>query len=115
MMNEPRSRKDSYRQARNCLVWSGLICMGVTRALPLAFSIIISILGVGLVLSGCWYWAKYKGKSGWWAMWGLLAPIGFIALSNIKDEYTDSGEAETEKTPQEQETDRLTRIYGREE
>ena len=104
--------KDNYRKARNFLIWSGLICELVAQPLPIAFSIILSIIGIGIVLCGCWNWAKYKGRNGWWAAWGLLAPIGLIALANMKDEYKEI-ENTIQEIPQKQEKDRLTRTLER--
>jgi len=37
-----------------------------------------------LVLYGSYLWATEKGRSGWWCLIGLLAPIGFIALAKLK-------------------------------
>jgi len=50
-------------------------------------------LGIYLVLQGSYWWAKEKGRSGWWCLMGLLAPIGYLVLMSLKDkrleqEYT---------------------------
>jgi len=47
--------------------------------------IILYVSAVALILRGSYCWAKYKGRSGWWALLGLVAPIGFIGLAVLKD------------------------------
>jgi len=43
-------------------------------------------IGLTLTLWGCYLWAKKKGRSGWWCLMGLLAPIGYIVLMNLRDD-----------------------------
>ena len=31
------------------------------------------------------YWAREKGRNGWWCLMGLLAPIGYIVLMKLRD------------------------------
>jgi hypothetical protein len=42
-------------------------------------------LGLYFVIQGSYWWAREKGRSGWWCLMGLLAPIGYIVLMNLKD------------------------------
>ena len=96
-------KRDTYRKNRNAWVWAGIVCLIISRAMGaiLPFSVLFWLLGVGFVLSGCWYWAKYKGRSGWLTLWGLLAPIGFIPLALMNDKYleevSDSSQEQTQK------------------
>jgi hypothetical protein len=48
-------------------------------------AIILWLLGIYLVLQGSYWWAKEKGRSGWWCLMGLLAPIGYLVLMSLKD------------------------------
>ncbi|MBA7563999.1 hypothetical protein ES708_05661 [subsurface metagenome] len=83
--------KDSYRIRRNTGVWIGLILLFMIRflwAVPFV-AIPLWVIGVALLLWGCWNWTKFKGRSGWWMLWGLLAPIGLIALAVLKDKYVE--------------------------
>lgn len=84
-------KKDSYKQGRNTGIWVGLIVLIIGRFLASIFllSMICWLIGLALVLFGSWNWAKYKGRSGWWALWGLLAPIGFIPLALLQDKYVE--------------------------
>ena len=36
--------------------------------------------GFGLSIAGCYLWAKEKHRSGWWSLFGLLGPLGFVVL-----------------------------------
>ena len=49
-----------------------------------AFSILYP-LGYYIVIQGSYYWAREKGRSGWWCLMGLLAPIGYIVLMKLRD------------------------------
>lgn len=46
--------------------------------------IIIETIGVWLVIHGSYFWAREKGRNGWWCLTGLLAPIGFLILYKLK-------------------------------
>ena len=81
--------KEEYRKQRNVAVWSGLGLLILSRILASIWllSLLIWLVGLGVVIWGSWSWAKYKGRSGWWALWGLLAPVGFIPLALMRDKY----------------------------
>ena len=92
-------KKDSYRKARNTGVWIGIIVLFITRffgEVPF-IGIPLWVIGIALVLWGCWNWVKYKGRSGWWTLWGIISPIGFIPLALMKDKYVE--EAQNESAP----------------
>ena len=42
------------------------------------------LLGLGLTVYGCYLWAKLKGRRWTWMFFGLLSPIGLIALAVLK-------------------------------
>jgi uncharacterized membrane protein YhaH (DUF805 family) len=98
-----------YEQARST-IWPGIICLflfilsrfiGAGLIFPsvlggesLFLTIFTIFIGLGTIycfVAGSWGWAKYKGRSGWWALLGLLAPIGFIPLALMKDKYVEAG------------------------
>jgi len=78
----------NYKQARNIGVPSGIIllilCVFFGKILYIFLP--VWLIGVASLLFGCWGWAKYKGRSDLWALWGLLAPIGFIVLALMQKE-----------------------------
>ncbi|MFC2001346.1 oligosaccharyl transferase, archaeosortase A system-associated [Chloroflexota bacterium] len=84
------SRK-GYRQARNVGVCAGIILL-IAALLSNLYNtdlhifLPIWVIGIASLLYGCWGWAKYKGRSEWWALWGLLPPIGFIPLALMQSE-----------------------------
>jgi hypothetical protein len=89
--------KDKYKSLRNNLVWAGLIIAFVSRILvaimpfAAAFALGLSCFGLVLVVIGCYFWAKYKGRNPAWTVFGVIAPIGFIPLAVLRDKMpTDS-------------------------
>ena len=42
--------------------------------------IITMVVGIALLLRGCYTWVKRKNRNILWMFMGLLAPIGFIVL-----------------------------------
>jgi hypothetical protein len=88
--------KAGYRTQRN-QVWLGLAVLFLAvflRAVPVV-GILLWMSAVAFLLAGSWHWAKYKGRSGWWALLGLLAPIGFIPLALMKDKYVEEAKNES--------------------
>lgn len=47
-------------------------------------SLVIFLIGSGFVLWGCYLWVKIKGRHWAWMLFGLLAPIGLLALFLLK-------------------------------
>lgn len=93
------SRGETKRSAKRiaCCIM-GVICMVIGGILVgmapeyyydwTAFdtaAVIFYPLGIYLVLQGSYWWAKEKGRSGWWCLMGLLAPIGYLVLMSLKD------------------------------
>ncbi len=70
---------------RTVLVWIGLVLGYVARVLPGGYSLLLLFVGLSLSVWGCYIWARLKNRSGYWCLFGLLTPIGLIALWKIKD------------------------------
>jgi len=43
------------------------------------------LCGLALVLWGCYMWTRLKGRHWAFMFWGLLAPIGLLGISLLKD------------------------------
>jgi len=95
--------RDNLRRNRNFGIWLGAAALaayyiiGAGAALSGRTTIgdyiaVAAILGLvsaaagGSFVCACYYWAKYKNRSAWLAILGLLAPLGFIPLALMKDE-----------------------------
>ena len=75
---------------RTVLICFGIILIVLGFVIGGAFNIMVmSILGMVLVLGGCCIWAKDKKRNPLYMLWGLLLPIGFIALVVLKDRSGD--------------------------
>lgn len=48
---------------------------------------ILLTLAYFFAIFGSYIWAKEKGRSGWWCLMGLIAPIGYIVLMKLKDKH----------------------------
>lgn len=66
---------------RNVLVTVGVLTMYVANILWLP----LVIPGLVMVLVGCYLWTKLKNRSWAFALFGILAPIGYIPLAMLKD------------------------------
>jgi len=47
--------------------------------------LILSVLGLGLSLYGCYLWAKLKNRHWAWMFLGIITPIGLLPLALMKD------------------------------
>lgn len=79
---------------RWALCLGGVIMMWVGQEIPGEGGIFLVIMGVIAVVWGSYTWAKEKGRSGWWGLLGLTAPIGFLGLMILSDksQTTDKNE-----------------------
>ena len=46
---------------------------------------IATIIGGIIAIIGCNLWARDKNRSWLFALWGLAAPIGYLAMASLKD------------------------------
>jgi len=90
--------RDNYRKNRNFGLWLGMLFLVVYYAVIVAggrigwdlgfrfAAVLIGVASTGSIICACYCWAKYKNRGGWLALWGFLAPLGFIPLALMKDE-----------------------------
>jgi hypothetical protein len=69
------------------IAWAGAILGFIGQRLAPSIDILILIVTLALLISivGCYFWAKGKGQSGWFSLWGILAPIGFLGVALLQD------------------------------
>jgi len=48
-------------------------------------NIILYIISAGLILTGCYIWTELKNRHWGFMFWGLLAPVGLLGISLLKD------------------------------
>ena len=89
--------RDNYRKNRNFGLWLGVgflvvyyvvFVEGLITGWDLGLAMAASLLGVaaqGSIICACYCWAKYKNRDGLLALWGFLAPFGFIPLALMDD------------------------------
>jgi len=93
-------RNKIYKDNRNIGCWWAVILAGISRVI-LAFigdgvmlllmSILFTVGLVWLAVWGCYNWAKLKNRSGGWALFGILAPLGYIPLMLLKTRAETTG------------------------
>jgi dolichyl-diphosphooligosaccharide--protein glycosyltransferase len=76
------SEGGTYKQARNIGIISAIVIILAVCLIhtPLYIFIIAWVCGIAALLYGSWGWAKDKGKSDWWALWGLTI-IGLLVIA----------------------------------
>lgn len=67
------------------------------QAIGLFVNPLISLIGSILLIIGLSYYAKAKGHSRWFGLFGLLSWIGIIVLLVLKDRHITPEEVETRK------------------
>jgi Mg2+/citrate symporter len=76
---------------RPALLWFGaiVIVMGnVAIEGDYANGYIASVAGIAAALIGCYLWTREKNRAWEFALWGLLAPIGYLGIMFLKDKTT---------------------------
>lgn len=73
---------------RPILLWVGSI-LGVGGNLALDIGrpdgSIALVIGLAVVLIGCYLWTREKNRAWVFMLWGLLAPVGFLGIMFLKD------------------------------
>ena len=64
----------------------GILILYTTAFVNMAMLTFWALFAVGIILTlyGSYCWAKYKGRHWAYMFWGILAPIGLIALALLK-------------------------------
>jgi len=76
------------RTLRYFLLWSGAILAVVGNV---AFNTghtngeVGTVVGVIMAVIGCYLWTRDKNRAWGFSLWGLLAPIGYLAIMTLKD------------------------------
>ena len=81
-------KKEEYKHRKTVWAWAATL-LGVIGNIILSygssFGWLFSIAGMLVAIYACWNWTKYKGREPAWALWGILYPIGYLALVLLKD------------------------------
>jgi hypothetical protein len=81
-------KKSAHRIA---LLWFGAIlsiCGNVAIEIGRPAGAIATVIGVVLAMTGCYLWTRDKNRASGFALWGLLAPVGYIAIMSLRDKST---------------------------
>jgi hypothetical protein len=76
---------------RYVLLWAGAI---LTVAGNVAFNTgrtngeVGTVVGVIVAVTGCYLWTRDKNRAWGFALWGTVAPIGYLAIMTLKDKST---------------------------
>jgi thiol:disulfide interchange protein len=67
----------------------GVILAVVGRFLG-AFGLLVSLVGLGLILVGCYRWTREKDRHWVFMFWGLLAPVGLLGIALLRNKTWDN-------------------------
>jgi hypothetical protein len=84
--NEPNSQNNSRH--RIALLWFGaILSISGNAAIEIGRpdGAIATVIGVIMAITGCYLWTRDKNRAPGFALWGLLAPIGYLAIMSLKD------------------------------
>ena len=74
------------------VAWLGTVIMyAVNYWLAYVFDYWLAILMIGLAVTmvGCVLWTQRKRRHVAFALWGLLAPVGFLGIALLRDKSQD--------------------------
>ena len=78
-------KKSSHRIA---LLWLGAI-LSISGNIAIEIGrpdgAIATVIGVIMAMTGCYLWTRNKNRASGFALWGLLTPIGYLAIMTLKD------------------------------
>lgn len=86
-------RYKGYKDSRDAGCWGAVVLAVIGRVIlifisnwmvVLVLSIVFSVGLLWLAIWGCYNWAKLKNRSGFWALFGIIAPLGFIPLMLLR-------------------------------
>lgn len=79
--------KPDTKGAGKSLAWFGFVIGYVVSRIfaDYWFSLLILIIAVCMCVVGCVLWALGKNRHWAFGFWGILAPIGFLGVSLLKD------------------------------
>jgi len=86
--HENQSQKQKFNRISLALGLPGMLLQGIGALSDIS---ILLVLGSIMFLIGLVYYAKAKGRSGWWGLLGLLSLIGLIILSLLPSKSDDAG------------------------
>ncbi len=73
---------------RPILLWVGTI-IGLAGSVALEIGnsngAVGSVVGLIVTMIGCYLWTREKNRASIFALWGLLAPIGFLGIMFLRD------------------------------
>ncbi|MGP8078901.1 MAG: hypothetical protein ACLPVI_00110 [Dehalococcoidales bacterium] len=81
-------KKSKHRLA---LLWFGaILTVSGNLAMELGHpdGAVATIIGVAMATIGCYLWTRDKNRASGFALWGLLAPVGYLVIMSLKDKST---------------------------
>jgi len=81
---EEKGTENTTLGAGKTLAWIGAIIGWVCTRIG-GWASLGLIVAFVLVLWGCYWWATGKGRNWAFMFWGLLAPIGFLGISLLRN------------------------------
>ena len=85
------------RSNRTWYVWIGVVLGFVSRAFGMfsLVQVIMLVVAMVFILAGCYYWTRLKNRHWAFMLWGLIAPIGLLGLTYMRDKTEREATDET--------------------
>jgi len=91
------TRKASEKQ-RNWLITGGIALALFSQLFAFGLSIFMYLISVSLLLNGCYIWTQIKNRHWAFMFWGLIAPIGLLGISLLKDNSDTVNQPESDQS-----------------
>lgn len=72
------------------IAWAGWVVGSIVTRFTGEYWLIPYTIGLVLAVVGCVLWAQRKKRHWLFGFWGLLAPIGFLGVSLLRDRSRDA-------------------------
>lgn len=70
------------------IAWTGAVVMIVGQRTD--YWVLGLFIGIAITMIGCMLWVQRKKRHLAFVLWGILAPIGFLGISLLKDKSLSS-------------------------
>lgn len=67
------------------IAWLGFIINLAGNRVSWEYGFLISFVGIIIAVVGCVLWAQRKNRHWAFGLWGIIAPIGILGVSLLKD------------------------------
>lgn len=85
MLEQKVEKKEIYNEGNGgvAIAWVGVIIARIGQYFD--YWLLCLIIGTVITILGCVLWTKRNNRHWAFSLWGILAPIGFLGISLLKE------------------------------